>query len=64
VEGGVSTQTRDILEIAISILTVAFSACLYIAAVLYRAHAASRLAALSFLVFGAFAALMLARIFR
>ncbi len=59
-----STQARDILELAISLITVVCSACLYVAAVLHRARAASRLVALSFLGFGAFAAVMLVRILR
>jgi NADH:ubiquinone oxidoreductase subunit 2 (subunit N) len=48
--------------LAISLVTAACSSCLYVLAVLYRARGASRSAALTFLVFGAFAAVMLARI--
>jgi hypothetical protein len=57
-------HTRDVVMLVISLLTAACSACLYVAAVLYRARAASRSFALTFLVFGAFAAVMLARILR
>jgi len=57
-----STQTSDALILAISLTTAACSACLYVAAVLHRARAASRSFALTFLVFGALAALMTARL--
>jgi len=58
---GVSIQTRDILMLVISLATAVCSLCLYVAAVLYRARAASRISVLSFLAFGALAAVMLLR---
>ncbi len=59
-----SIQTRDILMLVISLATAVCSLCLYVGAVLYRARAASRISVLSFLGFGAFAALMLVRLLR
>ena len=55
-------HTRDVVMLVISLLTAACSACLYVLAVLYRARAASRSFALTFLVFGAFAVVLLARV--
>jgi len=59
-----SVQTRDILMLVLSLATAVCSLCLYVAAVLYRTREASRSFALSFLVFGAFAAFMLVRLLR
>jgi len=60
----VTLKTSEIVMLAISLATTVVSLCLYVAAVLYRARAASRLAALSFLAFGAYAVVMLARLLR
>ncbi len=57
-----SGQTRDALMLAISLSTVACSACLHVLAVLYRARAASRSFTLTFVVFGVFAAVMAVRL--
>ncbi len=59
-----SIHTRDILMLVISLASAVCSVYLYVGAVLYRARAASRSFALSFLVFGAFAVLMLVRLLR
>ena len=57
-----SVQTRDIIMLVVSLLTAASSACLYVAAVLYRARAACWSFGLTLLVFGVFAVVMFARI--
>jgi hypothetical protein len=60
----VSIQSRDILMLVISFATAVCSLCLYVAALLYRARAASRISVLSFLAFASFAAVMLVRLLR
>ena len=55
-------ETRDVLMLAISLFTAASSACLYVPAVRYRAWAACRSLGFTLLVFGVFAAVMLARV--
>jgi len=57
-----SVQARDVFMLAISLATTACSACLYVLAVLYRARAASRSFALTFLAFDAFAVVMAVRL--
>jgi hypothetical protein len=58
----VSTETRDILMLVVSLLAAACSFCLYVPAVLYRAWAAVWSFGLSLLVFGVIAVVMLARV--
>jgi hypothetical protein len=58
----VSLHTRDVIMLVISLLTAACSACLYVAAVLYRAWAAVWAFGVTLLVFGVFAVVMLARV--
>lgn len=57
-----SLHTRDVIMLVISLLTAACSACLYVAAVLYRAWAAVWAFGVTLLVFGVFAVVMLARV--
>lgn len=59
-----SLQTHAVVMLAIALLTVACSACLCVAAVLYRARVASRSFALTFLACSALAIVMLARMLR
>jgi hypothetical protein len=61
---GVSTGTANLLELAVSLVAAVFSLCLYVPAVRYRVRIASWSFALSFLAFGAFAAVMLLRLLR
>jgi hypothetical protein len=58
----VSTETRDVLMLAISLLAAASSVCLYVAAVLYRAWAACWSFGITLFVFGVIAVVMLARV--
>jgi hypothetical protein len=58
----VSTQTRDVLEFAISLAAAVISACLYVPAVLYRARAAVWSFGLTLLMFGILAVVMFARV--
>jgi len=58
----VSIHTRDVLMLAISLLTATCSVCLYVLAVLYRAWAAVWAFGVTLLVFGVFAVVMLARV--
>ena len=57
-----SVHTRDVIMLAISLLTAACSVALYVAAVLYRAWAACWAFGVTLLVFGVFAMVMLARV--
>ena len=59
-----SVQTRDVLMLAISLLTAASSVVLYVRAVQYRTWAACWSFGLTLLVFGVVAVVMLARILR
>jgi hypothetical protein len=61
---GVSVQTRDVLMLAISLLTAASSVFLYVRSVQYRAWAACWSFGLTLLVFGVVAVVMLARVLR
>ena len=59
-----SVHTRDVIMLAISLLTAAGSVGLYVAAVLCRAWAATWSFGPTLLVFGFLAVVMLARILR
>jgi hypothetical protein len=57
-----SLETRDALMFAISLLAAACSACLYVAAVRYRAWAAVWSFGISLFVFGVAAVVLFARL--
>jgi hypothetical protein len=59
---GVSVQTRDVLMLAISLLTAASSVLLYVRSVHYRAWAACWSFGLTLFEFGVVAVVMLARV--
>jgi hypothetical protein len=58
----VTSQTRDILMLLISLITAACCVCLYVLAVLYRAWAAVWSFGLTLFVFGIFAVVLLTRV--
>jgi hypothetical protein len=58
----VSTETANLLELAISFLATACSVCLYVPAVLYRAWVACWAFGLTLLIFGVIDMVMLARV--
>jgi uncharacterized membrane protein HdeD (DUF308 family) len=60
----VSTETRDVLMLVVSLLAAACSLCLYVPAVRYRAWAAVWAFGVTLLVFGVIAVVMLARVLR
>jgi hypothetical protein len=61
-EGGVSIHARDVIMLVILLLTATTSACLYVAAVLYRAWAPVWAFGVTLFVSGIFAVVLFARL--